>query len=77
MIKVQKDLDLCNVLESDIIKGDLSCPLPAGDLVLEALGICLFVSFMKIQRRADHVYQNSVYSQGNSQVAVGWPYPNQ
>ncbi|KAJ8653779.1 hypothetical protein O0I10_010578 [Lichtheimia ornata] len=37
MIKVQKDLDLCNVLESDIIKGDLSCPLPAGDLVLEAL----------------------------------------
>lgn len=56
MIKVQKDLDLCNVLTSDIIQGDLSCPLPAGDLVLEALGTdddptttqCVLIMFTKI-----------------------------
>lgn len=73
MIKVQKDLDLCNVLTSDIIQGDLSCPLAAGDLVLEALGTDDDTTTTQC---ADHVYQNSVYSQGNSQVAFGWSYPN-
>ncbi|KAI9321856.1 hypothetical protein BX666DRAFT_2017595 [Dichotomocladium elegans] len=35
MIKIKKDLELCSVLQSDIM-GHRSCPLSAGDLVLEA-----------------------------------------
>ncbi|KAI9244493.1 hypothetical protein BDA99DRAFT_529099 [Phascolomyces articulosus] len=35
MIKVNKKLDLCSVLNSDIM-GHKQCPLSAGDLLLEA-----------------------------------------
>ncbi|KAL1935815.1 hypothetical protein VTP01DRAFT_4955 [Rhizomucor pusillus] len=35
MIKVKKELDLCSILQSDVM-GHKSCPLEAGDLVLEA-----------------------------------------
>ncbi|KAI9488675.1 hypothetical protein BDB00DRAFT_846952 [Zychaea mexicana] len=35
MIKVNKNLDLCSVLQSDVM-GHKSCPLNAGDLLLEA-----------------------------------------
>ncbi|KAI8343952.1 hypothetical protein BC941DRAFT_342321 [Chlamydoabsidia padenii] len=34
MIKINKDLDLCNVLESDVMRS--SCPLNAGDVTLNA-----------------------------------------
>ncbi|ORZ20788.1 hypothetical protein BCR42DRAFT_389971 [Absidia repens] len=34
MIKINKELDLCNVLESDVMKS--SCPLNAGDVTLNA-----------------------------------------
>lgn len=37
MIKVKKELDLCSILQSDVM-GHKSCPLEAGDLVLEAKG---------------------------------------
>ncbi|ORY99982.1 hypothetical protein BCR43DRAFT_484666 [Syncephalastrum racemosum] len=36
MIKVDKDLDLCQVLQSDVMKGQ-ECPLSKGDVVLDAL----------------------------------------
>jgi hypothetical protein len=37
MIKVDKDLDLCQVLQSDVMKGQ-ECPLSKGDVVLDASG---------------------------------------
>lgn len=38
MIKIKKQLDLCDVLGSDIM-GHQDCPLAAGDLELDATGI--------------------------------------
>ncbi|KAF7727883.1 Phosphatidylglycerol/phosphatidylinositol transfer protein [Apophysomyces ossiformis] len=35
MIKINKQLDLCSVLQSDVM-GHRSCPLAAGDIELEA-----------------------------------------
>lgn len=37
MIKIKKQLDLCDVLGSDIM-GNKDCPLKAGDLDLDAIG---------------------------------------
>ncbi|ORX57986.1 hypothetical protein DM01DRAFT_329434 [Hesseltinella vesiculosa] len=34
MIKINKDLDLCNVLRSDVMQAD--CPIPSGDVTLNA-----------------------------------------
>ena len=51
MIKVNKELDLCSVLQSDIMNHN-HCPLGAGDLLLEAKGefiyntrILLFIDY--------------------------------
>lgn len=37
MIKIKKQLDLCDVLGSDVM-GHKECPLAAGDLELDAKG---------------------------------------
>jgi hypothetical protein len=37
MIKIKKQLDLCDVLGSDVM-GNKDCPLSAGDLELDATG---------------------------------------
>lgn len=37
MIKIKKQLDLCDVLESDVM-GKKGCPLKEGDLELDATG---------------------------------------
>ncbi|KAI8099585.1 uncharacterized protein BX664DRAFT_345637 [Halteromyces radiatus] len=34
MIKIKRDLDLCTILASDVVKS--SCPLNAGDIILNA-----------------------------------------
>jgi hypothetical protein len=41
MIKIKKQLDLCSVLNSDIM-GHKNCPLNAGDIELDATGKFLY-----------------------------------
>ena len=43
MIKIKKQLDLCDVLGSDVM-GHKECPLSAGDLELDATGMTKTVS---------------------------------
>lgn len=51
MIKIKKQLDLCDVLGSDVM-GHKDCPLAAGDLELDATGKC-------IQKQRESMYLNS------------------
>lgn len=53
MIKIKKQLDLCDVLGSDIM-GHQDCPLAAGDLELDALGIsCILYYFYCLKTNSD------------------------